>query len=83
MCIRDRATGGPVLSAGTKEVPENLALLIDQVRARYTLGYKPTAAQSQGKFCKLSLRLSPEFLSKHPEVRKQDLVVMTKPGYYR
>jgi VWFA-related protein len=78
-----RATGGPVLSAGTKEVPENLALLIDQVRARYTLGYKPTAAQSQGKFCKLSLRLSPEFLSKHPEVRKQGLVVMTRSGYYR
>jgi VWFA-related protein len=78
-----RATGGPVLSTGTKEVPQNLALLIDQVRARYTLGYKPTAAVSQGKFCKLSLRLSPEFLSKHPEVRKQDLVVMTRLGYYR
>ena len=42
-----RATGGPVLSAGTeKECPENLALLIDQVRARYTLGYKPTARRS-------------------------------------
>jgi VWFA-related protein len=78
-----RATGGPVLSAGTKEVPENLALLIDQARARYTLGYKPTDARSQGKFCKLSLRLSPEFLSKHPDVRKHDLVVMTRSGYYR
>jgi VWFA-related protein len=78
-----RATGGPVLSASTKEVPEDLALLIDQVRARYTLGYKPSAAWSQGKFCKLSLRLSLEFLSKHPEVRKQDLVVMTRSGYYR
>ena len=78
-----RATGGPVLSTGTKEVPENLALLIDRVRARYTLGYKPTPANSQGKFCKLSLRVSPEFLSGHPEVRKQGLVVMTRSGYYR
>jgi len=78
-----RATGGPVLSSETKEVPENLALLIDRVRARYTLGYKPAAAESQGKFCKLSLRFSPEFLSKHPEVRKQGLVVMTRSGYYR
>jgi VWFA-related protein len=78
-----RATGGPLLSASTKEVPEDLALLIDQVRARYTLGYKPSAAGSQGKFCKLSLRLSPEFLSQHPELRKQDLVVMTRSGYYR
>jgi VWFA-related protein len=78
-----RATGGPVLSTSTKEVPEDLALLIDQVRARYTLGYKPSAASSQGRFCKLSLRLSHEFLSQHPEVRKQDLVVMTRQGYYR
>jgi VWFA-related protein len=78
-----RATGGPVLSTGTKEAPERLALLIDQIRARYTLGYKPTRAESQGKFCKLSLRLSPEFFSEHPEVRKQDLVVITKSGYYR
>jgi hypothetical protein len=78
-----RATGGPVLSTGTQEVPQNLALLLDQVRARYTLGYKPTAGESQGKFCKLSLRLSPEFLAKHPELRKQDLIVMTRSGYYR
>jgi VWFA-related protein len=78
-----RTTGGPVLSTGTKEVPENLALLIDRVRARYTLGYKPTAAESQGKFCKMSLRVRPEFLSEHPEVRKQGLVVMTRSGYYR
>jgi VWFA-related protein len=78
-----RATGGPVLSTGTKEVAENLALLIDRVRARYTLGYKPAPAESQGKFCKLSLRVRPEFLSEHPEVRKQGLVVMTRSWYYR
>ena len=78
-----RATGGPVLNTGTKDVPENLALLIDRVRARYTLGYKPTSAGSQGKFFKLSLRVSPEFPSEHPEVRKQGLVVMTRSGYYR
>jgi Ca-activated chloride channel homolog len=78
-----KATGGPVLSTGTKDVPENLALLIDRVRARYTLGYKPAPAESQGRFCKLSLRVSPEFLSEHPEVRKQGLVVMTRSGYYR
>jgi VWFA-related protein len=78
-----KATGGPVLSTGTKEVPENLALLIDRVRARYTLGYKPTSAESRGRFCKLSLRVRPEFLSEHPEVRKQGIVVMTRSGYYR
>jgi VWFA-related protein len=78
-----KATGGPVLDTGTKEVPQNLALLIDRVRARYTLGYKPGRAESPGKFCKLSLRVSPEFLNEHPDVRKQGLVVMTRSGYYR
>jgi VWFA-related protein len=78
-----RATGGPVLNTGSKEVPENLALLIDRVRARYTLGYKPTAAASDGKFCKLSLRIKPEFLNGHPDVRKQGFVVLTRSGYYR
>ena len=78
-----RATGGPVLSTGTKDLPENLALLIDRVRARYTLGYKPGPAESQGKFRKLSLRIRPEFLSEHPDVRKQGVVVMSRSGYYR
>jgi len=78
-----KATGGPVLSTGSKEAPDRLALLIDQIRARYTLGYKPTRAESQGKFCKLSLRLSPEVLNEHPELRKPGLIVITKSGYYR
>jgi hypothetical protein len=64
-----KATGGPVLSTGTKEVPENPALLVDRVRARYRLVRNPTPAESQGRFCKLSLRMSPEFLREHPEVR--------------
>jgi VWFA-related protein len=78
-----KATGGPVLSTGTKEAAERLALLIDQIRARYTLGYKPTRIQLQGKFCKLSLQLSPEFLREHPELPKSGFVVLTKSGYYR
>ena len=78
-----RTTGGPVLNTGTKDVPENLALLLDRVRGRYTLGYKPAAGASQGKFRKFSLRIRPEFLSEHPDLRKQGLVVMTKSGYYR
>jgi hypothetical protein len=76
-----KATGGPVLSTGTKEAADRLTLLIDQIRARYTLGYKPTRVQPQGKFCKLSLQLSPELLGEHPELRKS--MVLTKSGYYR
>lgn len=78
-----KATGGLVMSTSTREAADRLALLIDQMRARYTLGFKPTRVEPQGKFCKLSLQLNPEFLRDHHELRKSDLVVLTKSGYYR
>jgi hypothetical protein len=78
-----RATGGPVLSTSSKEAADRLSLLIDQLRSRYTLGYKPTAAAPQGKFCKIGLQLTPEFLREHPELRKQGVSVLTRSGYYR
>jgi VWFA-related protein len=78
-----RATGGPVLNTTSQDAPERLAMLIDLIRARYTLGYRPSRVESANKFCKLSLELSVEALREHPEVRKRDLVVVTKSGYYR
>jgi VWFA-related protein len=78
-----KATGGLVMSTSTREAADHLALLIDRMRARYTLGFKPTRAEPQGKFCKLTLQLNPEFLRDHHELRKSDFVVLTKSGYYR
>ena len=78
-----KATGGLVMSTSTREAADRLALLIDRMRARYTLGFQPTRVESQGKFCKLSLQLNPEFLRDHHELRKSDFVVVTKSGYYR
>ncbi len=78
-----KATGGPVLSTRTKEAADHLSLLIDQIRSRYTLGYKPAGVEPQGKFCKLGLQLSPAFLQDNPELRKQGLLVLTRAGYYR
>jgi VWFA-related protein len=78
-----KATGGLVMSTSTRESADRLALLIDRMRARYTLGFKPTRVGPQGKFCKLSLQLNPEFLRDHHELRKSDFVVLTKSGYYR
>jgi VWFA-related protein len=78
-----KATGGLVMSAGTREAADRLAFLIDRMRARYTLGFKPTRVEPQGKFCKLGLQLNPDFLRDHRELRKSDFVVLTKSGYYR
>jgi VWFA-related protein len=77
-----KATGGPVLSTNSKDAADRLALLIDQLRARYTLGYKPAEINPPGKFCKLSLQLSEDFFRDHPELHKQGVTVITKSGYY-
>jgi hypothetical protein len=78
-----KATGGPILNTNTKQAADHLSLLIDQIRSRYTLGYKPAHVESQGKFCKLGLQLSPEFFHDNPELRKQGLMVLSRAGYYR
>ena len=77
------ATGGPVLDTSKKEVAAKLALLIDQLRNRYTLGYKPATSKPQGTFCKVQLGLRPEVYRDHPEFKKRDILVRTKRGYYR
>jgi VWFA-related protein len=77
------ATGGPVLNTSSNDITNRLAMLMDLIRARYTIGYKPNRPQSAGKFCKLSLQLHPEALKQHPELRKQDLIVLNRSGYYR
>ncbi len=77
------ATGGPVLSTDTKQAADRLALLLDQIRARYTLGYKPVETKPRGTFCKLSLQFSPQFRQEHPELRKPGMLLLAKQGYYR
>jgi hypothetical protein len=76
-------TGGPVLDTGRKRASERLADLIDELRERYTLGYKPSTSEPAGRFCRLQLALSPDVYREHPELRKRSLLVRTKSGYYR
>jgi VWFA-related protein len=78
-----RSTGGPVVNTTTREAADHLSLLLDQIRSRYTLGYKPARAEPDGRLCKFSLQLSPDFLRDHPELHKQGVVVLTRSGYYR
>ena len=76
-------TGGPVLNTSKKEAATRLALLLDQLRHRYTLGYYPANTVPEGTFCKLQVKLRPGFYKQHPELRSADIVVRTKRGYYR
>jgi VWFA-related protein len=74
-------TGGPVLNTSKKEAADRLSELIDQLRGRYTLGYKPSTVKSDGTFCKLQLQLSPDASKDVPD--EKDVVVRTKSGYFR
>jgi VWFA-related protein len=66
-------TGGPILKTSKREVAARLAALIDQLRARYTLGYKPGSVKSEGSFCKVQVKLTSA-----PEKRVRSI-----SGYYR
>jgi VWFA-related protein len=74
-------TGGPVLNTSKKEAADRLAALIDELRGRYTLGYKPSTAKPQGTFCKVQLRLSPDARKDYADER--NVVIRTESGYYR
>ena len=76
-------TGGPVLNTTKQEVAARLAMLIDQIRDRYTLGYKPSVAKPAGTFCKIQLQLAPEVFAREAHLKKGNLVVRTRLGYYR
>jgi hypothetical protein len=72
------ATGGQVIEFKKKELNEKLALLIDDLRLRYSLGYHPSGQKPKGKYCAIKVRLT-------PEARKTlgNVVVESRQGYYR
>ncbi len=76
-------TGGPVLQATAGDVDERLATLLETLRRRYTLGYRPSTAKPDGTVCHLKLTLSPAFYAAHPGLRARDLVVRSRTGYLR
>jgi VWFA-related protein len=77
-------TGGPVLKTSKPDVAAKLGELIDELRRRETLGYKPMMSMKPGgTYCKLKLQLSPAFFAKHPEIKGSEVVIRTKQGFYR
>ena len=76
-------TGGPVVYSAGKSATGELAQLLDELRGRYTLGYKPAASAAEGKFCSLRVTLTPEVYRKHPEWKKGEVAVRAESGYYR
>ncbi len=76
-------TGGPVVYATAADAAVKLASLLDTLRARYTLGYKPADAKPNGTVCRLKVGLSAAFFRTHPEVKPKDLIVRSRGSYVR
>jgi VWFA-related protein len=71
-------TGGQVIEFKKKELKEKLALLIDDLRMRYTLAYHPSEQKPKGKYCAIKVKLA-------PETKKAigNVTVEARQGYYR
>ena len=72
-------TGGEVLeSYSSKKISAKMAELIDQIRTRYALGYRPGADDQKGRFREIRLEMSPEVIKREGKV-----IIETRKGYYR
>jgi VWFA-related protein len=72
------ASGGEVIETNTKRMQEHLASLIDNLRLRYTLGYRPVITQPKGKFSAIKVRLTPAAR----KIIGGDVTISARQGYY-
>ncbi len=70
-------TGGEVIKSDKTQVNARLALLIDHLRTRYSLGFSSKKEYEDGSFRRLSLALTQE-----AQKRLGDVVIRAKQGYY-
>lgn len=76
-------TGGPVVESSDYEVVDRFAAVLDMLRQRYTLAYKPLQGKPKGTLCRLTLTLSPAFILHHPDMRPKDVAIRTRTSYVR
>jgi VWFA-related protein len=71
-------TGGEAIGLNGKKVDERIRELIDDLRSRYTVGYRPTDGKPAGTFCKVRVSFAPG-----SAFRSQQWRVLSRAGYYR
>jgi Ca-activated chloride channel family protein len=69
-------TGGEIVGADKKEVDAKLGFVIDRLRARYQLGFRPVNISGDGKFRPVEIKIT------ETKKRKEKPMVLTKRGYY-
>jgi hypothetical protein len=71
-------TGGFVFELRGKAASERLADVIDNLRDRYTIGYRPAEEKAVGTFCRVKVALA-----KEAPLRPKEWRVLARAGYYR
>lgn len=71
-------SGGYAAGMRGKGVEERLAEAIDNLRERYTIGYRPTDDKPTGTFCRVKVQLAP-----NAPLHVQEWRVLAREGYYR
>ena len=71
-------TGGQAVGLRGKKPEDRLAELIDELRARYTLGYRPSDSHPSGTFRKVRVELAAG-----GTLRPKEWTVLARQGYYR
>jgi VWFA-related protein len=71
-------TGGFPFQLRGKKVEQRLAEIIDSLRARYIIGYRPGEDKPTGTFCRVKVELAPSAL-----LRPQEWRALVRAGYYR
>jgi VWFA-related protein len=71
-------TGGVVVAARRDEISTKLAGLIDRIRGRYTIGYRPPAQKPEGTLCKIDVKLSRVAIAREGAVE-----IRARRGYKR
>jgi VWFA-related protein len=69
-------TGGEILGADKKEVDSKLGAVIDRLRARYAIGFRPANTSEDGKFRRVEIKISAD------KKQTEKPVVLTRKGYY-
>jgi VWFA-related protein len=69
-------TGGEVMGADKKEVDEKLGEMIDRLRSRYAIGFRPSDMNASEQFRPVKITISTA------KKRKEKPIVLTRRGYY-
>ena len=70
-------TGGEVMGADKKEVDDKLGVMIDRLRARYAIGFRPSDVSENEQFRPVKITISTT------KKRKEKPIVLTRRGYYQ